>query len=83
MDDVIFPQTKLQSARQAGDIALIVAPIVGGMVFIAAVGILVFLIMARRKRKSEGKYKPASQELTSPRLHMDNIIKPPPEERLI
>ena len=74
---------KMQSARRTGDIALIVGPVVGGMLFIAIVGVLVFLIMARRRRKSEGKYKPASQELTSPRLQLDNIIKPPPEERLI
>ncbi len=73
----------LQSSRRAGDVALIVGPVVGGMLFIAIVGVLVFLIMARRKRRSEGKYKPASQELTSPRLQLDSIIKPPPEERLI
>ena len=72
-----------QAAARAGDIALIVGPIVGGMLFIAVVGMLVFLVMARKKRKSEGKYKPATQELTSPRLQLDNIIKPPPEERLI
>ena len=70
-------------SRRAGDVALIVGPVVGGMLFIAVVGTLVFLIMARRKRRSEGKYKPASQELTSPRLQLDNLIKPPPEERLI
>ena len=73
----------IQSSRRAGDVALIVGPVVGGMLFIAIVGTLVFLIMARRKRRSEGKYKPASQELTSPRLQLDNLIKPPPEERLI
>ena len=65
------------------DIALIVGPVVGGMLFIALVGLLVFVVMARRKRKSEGKYKPATQELTSPRLQLDNIMKQPPEERLI
>ncbi len=56
---------------------------VGGALFIAAAGLLVFLVMARRRRRSEGKYKPATQELTSPRLQLDNMIKPPPEERLI
>jgi len=57
--------------------------IIIGMLFIAIVGLVVFLFMARKKRKSEGKYKPATQELTSPRLQLDNMIKPPPEERLI
>jgi len=73
----------LQSPRRGGDIALIVGPVVGGILFIAVIAVLVFLIMARKKRKSEGKYKPATQELTSPRLQLDNMIKPPPEERLI
>jgi len=70
-------------SRAFGDIAMIVGPIVGGMLFIAVVGAVVFLIMARRRRRSEGKYKPATQEQTSPRLQLDNMIKPPPEERLI
>ena len=72
-----------QSPRRGGDIALIVGPIVGGILFIAVAAVIIFLVMARKKRKSEGKYKPATQELTSPRLQLDNIIKPPPEERLI
>jgi len=64
-------------------LALIVGPIVGGMAFIALVGLLVFLVMARRKRKGEGHYRPAKQEATSPRLQLDNMLKIPPEERLI
>lgn len=79
----ILSNPNLQSPRRGGDIALIVGPVVGGILFIAVIAVLVFLIMARKKRKSEGKYKPATQELTSPRLQLDNIIKPPPEERLI
>jgi len=65
------------------ELALIVGPIVGGMAFIALVGLLVFLVMARRKRKGEGHYRPAKQEATSPRLQLDNMLKIPPEERLI
>ena len=72
-----------QRSRGIEDIALIVGPVVGGMLFIAIVGAFVFLVMARRRRRSEGKYKPATQEQTSPRLQLDNMIKPPPEERLI
>ena len=55
----------------------------GGMAFIALVGLLVFLVMARRKRRGEGHYRPAKQEATSPRLQLDNMLKIPPEERLI
>lgn len=65
------------------ELALIVGPIVGGMAFIALVGLIVFLVMARRKRRGEGHYRPAKQELTSPRLQLDNMLKIPPEERLI
>jgi len=68
---------------QSEELALIVGPIVGGMAFIALVGLAVFLVMARRKRKGEGHYRPAKQELTSPRLQLDNMLKIPPEERLI
>lgn len=70
-------------SSRAEELALIVGPIVGGMAFIALVGLLVFLVMARRKRKGEGHYRPAKQELTSPRLQLDNMLKIPPEERLI
>jgi len=70
-------------SSQTEELALIVGPIVGGMAFIALVGLAVFLVMARRKRRGEGHYRPAKQELTSPRLQLDNMLKIPPEERLI
>jgi len=72
----------LKSSKRE-ELALIVGPIVGGMAFIAIVGLLVFLVMARRKRRGEGHYRPAKQEATSPRLQLDNMLKIPPEERLI
>ena len=65
------------------DVGLIVGPVIGGIAFVAIVGLVVFLVMARRKRKGEGHYKPAQQELASPRLQLDNMLKIPPEERLI
>ena len=37
-----------KAARRTGDIALIVGPVVGGMLFIAVVGLVVFLFMARK-----------------------------------
>lgn len=42
-----------------------------------------FLIMARNKRATRGTYSPSAQEYCNPRLEMDNVLKPPPEERLI
>ena len=41
-----------KAARRTGDIALIVGPVVGGMLFIAVVGLLVFLFMARKGGRS-------------------------------
>ena len=75
-------QYNLQSS-QTEELALIVGPIVGGMAFIALVGLAIFFVMARRKRKGEGHYRPAKQELPPPRLQLDNMLKIPPEERLI
>ncbi len=73
----------ISQSSKSEELALIVGPIVGGMAFIALVGLLVFVVMARRKRKGEGHYRPAKQELTSPRLQLDTVLKVPPEERLI
>jgi len=42
-----------------------------------------FLVMARNKRATRGTYSPSAQEYCNPRLEMDNVLKPPPEERLI
>jgi protein crumbs len=76
------PSCNLKSSSSE-ELALIVGPIIGGMAFIALIGLLIFLVMARRKRKGEGHYRPAKQELTSPRLQPDTVLKVPPEERLI
>jgi protein crumbs len=40
-------------------------------------------MMARSKRATRGTYSPSAQEYCNPRLEMDNVLKPPPEERLI
>lgn len=65
------------------DIAIIVVPIVVGLLAIAGVALTVFLMMARSKRATRGTYSPSAQEYCNPRLEMDNVLKPPPEERLI
>lgn len=45
---------------------------------------LTFMVRtARKKRQSEGAYNPSAQELAGARLEMDNMLKVPPEERLI
>ena len=42
-------------------LAFVVAPIAGGMLFVALVGLMVFLNMARRKRSLHGTYNPQKQ----------------------
>jgi len=63
--------------------ALIIAPVAGGMLFVALVGMVVFVNMARKKRSLHGTYNPQKQELAAPRLELDYMLKPPNEERLI
>ncbi|XP_063224864.1 protein crumbs isoform X2 [Bacillus rossius redtenbacheri] len=71
------------AAASGADIAVIVAPIVGLVLLSAAVGLFVFVRMARKKRATRGTYSPSQQEYCNPRVEMDNVLKPPPEERLI
>ena len=72
-----------ESAATKESIAYIIFPVVGAMLFVALVGFLVFVSMARKKRSMHGKYNPQKQEFNSPRLELEMKIKPPPEERLI
>ncbi|PSN38075.1 hypothetical protein C0J52_00824 [Blattella germanica] len=72
-----------KASSSAMDIAIIVAPIVGFIVLIAVVALSVFVTMARKKRATRGTYSPSQQEYCNPRVEMDNVMKPPPEERLI
>lgn len=65
------------------DVALIVVPIIVGLLLFGAIALGIFLTMARNKRATRGTYSPSAQEYCNPRLEMDNVLKPPPEERLI
>ena len=65
------------------DIAIIVIPVVVVLLLIGAALFGTFLVMARNKRATRGTYSPSAQEYCNPRLEMDNVLKPPPEERLI
>lgn len=80
---LFLPQALLKSSTSAGDIAIIVIPIVVGLLAICGVVLATFLVMARNKRATRGTYSPSAQEYCNPRLEMDNVLKPPPEERLI
>ncbi|KAL9889128.1 cell polarity complex component crumbs isoform 1-T1 [Glossina fuscipes fuscipes] len=65
------------------DIAIIVVPVVVVLLMVMAALLATFLVMARNKRATRGTYSPSAQEYCNPRLEMDNVLKPPPEERLI
>ncbi|KAK3862830.1 hypothetical protein Pcinc_031333, partial [Petrolisthes cinctipes] len=65
------------------NLAIIVGCVVTLMLIIAIVGLTVFLMMAKKKRQTRGTYSPSRQEFYSPRVEMGNVMKPPPEERLI
>lgn len=66
-----------------GDIAIIVVPIIIVLLAICGIIFATFFVMARNKRATRGTYSPSAQEYCNPRLEMDNVLKPPPEERLI
>lgn len=65
------------------EIALIVGPILLILLIGGMGSLLVLLMMARKKRATRGTYSPSNQEFCNPRVELDNVLKPPPEERLI
>ncbi|XP_050532124.1 protein crumbs isoform X2 [Daktulosphaira vitifoliae] len=65
------------------DIALIVGPILLILLIGGMGSLFVLLMMARKKRATRGTYSPSCQEYCNPRVELDNVLKPPPEERLI
>lgn len=74
--------TMAQPDRQI-DILLIIIPIIAALLISATIGVVVLVRMARQKRATRGVYSPSQQEYCNPRVELDNVMKPPPEERLI
>lgn len=73
----------LQRRTTSMDIAIIVIPIIVVLLMMAGIGLAVLVAMARSKRATRGTYSPSAQEFCNPRVEMDHVLKPPPEERLI
>lgn len=46
-------------------------------------GVIVFIIIAKNKRATRGAYSPSQQETAGSRVELGNVLKKPPEERLI
>ncbi|XP_065104358.1 protein crumbs homolog 2b isoform X1 [Paramisgurnus dabryanus] len=82
-----FSGTNCQNTKQLqgeGVPWLVVAvPLLCLGVLLAAVTLVCMVLTARRKRQSEGTYSPSQQEVAGARLEMGNVLKVPPEERLI
>lgn len=76
-------QAGLLERASPADIAIIVGPIAAFLLLAGGVGLTIFVMMARKKRATRGTYSPSQQEYCNPRVEMDNVLKPPPEERLI
>lgn len=74
------------SASQSGDginILYIVIPLVLIVIIGLAIGMIALVNVARSKRATRGTYSPSAQEFCNPRVELDHVLKPPPEERLI
>ena len=71
------------SREQSLDIAIIVIPILTAFLLAIVIAAFVLVKMARKKRATRGVYSPSQQEYCNPRVELDNVLKPPPEERLI
>ncbi|XP_033116445.1 protein crumbs-like isoform X2 [Anneissia japonica] len=72
------------AVKQGDDKWIIIGAVLGGVaVFILLIILVIFLLSVKSKRRSQGTYSPSRQEITGSRVEMDNILKLPPEERLI
>jgi len=57
--------------------------VIAALLIAATIGVVILVRMARQKRATRGVYSPSQQEYCNPRIELDNVLKPPPEERLI
>ncbi|KAK9871195.1 hypothetical protein WA026_011476 [Henosepilachna vigintioctopunctata] len=76
-----------QLAASGGDggfnILYVVVPLVLVVFIGLATGMVILVNVARSKRATRGTYSPSAQEFCNPRVELDHVLKPPPEERLI
>ncbi|XP_068104249.1 protein crumbs homolog 2 isoform X1 [Hyperolius riggenbachi] len=61
----------------------VAVPVSCGVVLLFIIVAIFMALTARKRRQSEGTYSPSQQEVAGARLEMDNVLKVPPEERLI
>ncbi|XP_070177359.1 protein crumbs-like isoform X2 [Littorina saxatilis] len=65
------------------NLAVIIGPIVAVILLIIIIAVIVFIVVARDKRATRGAYSPSRQETAGARVELGNVLKKPPEERLI
>lgn len=82
---IFFYFLQLEAERQEGGINIlyIIIPVVVILVVALSVGLAILVNIARSKRATRGTYSPSAQEFCNPRVELDHVLKPPPEERLI
>ena len=69
---------------QEGTLIYVIAPVVGGLVFVALIVLIVLVMSAKKKRSLYGTYSPQKQEYNAPRMELAEMkMRIPPEERLI
>lgn len=75
----------MESKQEANGINIfyIIIPIVIIILIGFLIGTVILVNMARSKRATRGTYSPSAQEFCNPRVELDHVLKPPPEERLI
>lgn len=81
----IYIRFKIMIERAKGlPLTYIIGPIMALLLVVALFGCCAFgILMAKSKRATHGTYSPSRQELSGARVHMNTMMKPPPEERLI
>ncbi|XP_069119516.1 LOW QUALITY PROTEIN: protein crumbs homolog 1-like [Argopecten irradians] len=72
-----------QKISRDDNLAIIIGPSVAAFLLLIVIGVIIFLVLARSKRATRGHYSPSRQEVTGSRVELGNVMKPPPEERLI
>ncbi|XP_017770186.1 PREDICTED: protein crumbs isoform X2 [Nicrophorus vespilloides] len=72
------------AANEGGvNILYILVPIILLLVIALVLGLVVLINVTRSKRATRGTYSPSAQEFCNPRVELNHVLKPPPEERLI
>lgn len=72
------------AALDGTDLSLVIGLTVACIFLVAFIVMAtVFLRVAKKKRATRGTYSPSNQEMFGSRVEMNQVMKPPPEERLI